>query len=191
MMEGEGSDGGTDGGKESGGAGLSFRPRAVVFVGKQSFAFVGGRARWRVVVFVRGWGIVSWVLVIRAWGSSSSALSFVVAVGVLGAGLLFMGAGSSFMGGRARPGAVYIVRGWGADVWCRRGVLCCCRVAPFVWLPRRPVGNVAPVSKCEKGWRREVGTYLNEHDGDDASSPSGRCGTSATSSPLSTRCPRS
>ena len=81
-MEGEGSDGGTDGGEESGGAGLSFRPRAVVFVGKRSFAFVGGRSRWRVVVFVRGWGVVSWALVIHAWGSSSSALSFVVAVGL-------------------------------------------------------------------------------------------------------------
>ena len=81
-MEGEGSDGGTDGGEESGGAGLSFRPQAVVFVGKRSFAFVGGRSRWRAVVFVRGRGVVSWALVIRAWGSSSSALSFVVAVGL-------------------------------------------------------------------------------------------------------------
>ena len=33
----------------------------------------------------------------------------------------------------------------------------------------------------------EAGTYLNEKDGDDVSSPSGRRGTSATSSPLSTR----
>ena len=67
MMEGEGSDGGTDGGEESGGAGLSFCPWAVVFVGKRSFVFVGGRSRWRVVVFLRGWGVVSWALVIRAW----------------------------------------------------------------------------------------------------------------------------
>ena len=121
-MEGEGSDGGTDGGEESGGAGLPFRPRAVVFVGKRSFAFVGGRSGWRAVVFVRGRGVVSWALVIRAWGSLSSALSFVVAVGVLRTGLSFMGAGSSFVGGRACPRAVYVVRGWGADVWCRRGV---------------------------------------------------------------------
>ena len=160
-MEGEGS--GTDGGEESGGAGLSFRPRAVVFVGKRSFALVGGRSRWRAVVFVRGRGVVSWALVIRTWGSLSSALSFVVAVGVLGAGLSFMGAGSSFVGGRAHLRAVYVVRGWGADVWCRRGS-CCRHVAPFVWLPRCPVGDVAPVSGCEKGWRREVGIYLNEHD---------------------------
>ena len=113
-----------------------------------------------------------------------------VAVGVLGAGLSFMGAGSSFVGGRARPQAVYVVCGWGADVWCRRGGSCCRHIAPFVWLPRHPVGDVAPVSGCEKGWRREVGTYLNEHDGDNVSSPSGRRGTSAMSSPLSTRCPR-
>ena len=39
-----------------------------------------------------------------------------------------------------------------------------------------------------RGWRKGIGTYLNEHDGDDASSLSGRCGTSATSSPLSTGC---
>ena len=91
--------------------------------------------------------------------SLSSTLSFVVAVGVLGAGLSFMGAGSLFVAGRACPQAVYIVRGWGADVWCHRGGSCCRHTAPFVWLPRRPVGNVAPVSGCEKGWRREVGTY--------------------------------
>ena len=41
MMEGGRSDGGTDGGEESGGAGHSFRPRAAVFVGKRSFVFVG------------------------------------------------------------------------------------------------------------------------------------------------------
>ena len=144
-MEGEGSDGGTDGGEESGGAGLSFRPQAVVFVGKRLFAFVGGRSRWRAVVFVRGRGVMSWALVIRAWGSSSSALSFVVAVGVLGAGLSFMGAGSSFVGGRARPRAVYVICGWGADVWCRRGGLCCRCVAPFIWLPRRQQGDMATI----------------------------------------------
>ena len=116
MMEGEWSKGGTDGGEESGGAGLSFCPQAVVFVGKQLFAFMGGRSRWRAVVFMRGQGIVFWALVIRVWGSSSSVLSFVVMVGVLGAGLLFMGAVSSFMGGGARPQAVYIICGWGADV---------------------------------------------------------------------------
>ena len=43
-------------------------------------------------------GVMSWALVIRAWGSSSSALSFVVAVAVLGAGLSFVGATSSCMG---------------------------------------------------------------------------------------------
>ena len=72
-----------------------------------------------------------------------SALSFVVAVGVLWTGLLFMGAGSSFVGGRARPRAVYVVRGWGADVWCRRGVaalhrLYGCHVALLATWPLYP-----------------------------------------------------
>ena len=116
VIQGGGRDGGTDGGEESGGAGLSFRLRAAVFVGKRSFAFVGGRSRWWAVVSVRGRGVVSWALVIRAWGSSSSALSFVVAVGVLGAGLSFVGAASLFVGDGARPRAVYVVRGWGPDV---------------------------------------------------------------------------
>ena len=111
-MEGGGSDGGTDGGEESGGAGHSFRPRAAVFVGKRSFAFVGGRSRWRAVVFVLGRGVMSWALIIRAWGSSSSTLSSVVVVAVLGVGLSFMGAASSFVGGGARPRVVYVVRGW-------------------------------------------------------------------------------
>ena len=109
VIEGGGRDGGTDGGEESGGAGLPFRPRAVVFVGKRSFAFVGGRSRWRAVVFVRGRGVVSWALVIRAWGSSSSTLSFVVAVGVLGAGLSFMGTGSSFVAGGLMCGVVVVL----------------------------------------------------------------------------------
>ena len=116
MMEGEGSDGGTDGGEKSGGAGLSFRPWAVVFAGKQSFAFMGGRSRWQAVVFMCGQRVVSWALVIRMWGSSLSVLSFVVVVGVLGAGLLFMGARSSFVGGGAHPQVVYVVCGWGGDV---------------------------------------------------------------------------
>ena len=68
-MEGEESDGGTEGGEESGGAGLSFRLWAVVFIGKWSFAFVGDCSRWRAVVFVCGWGVVSWALIIRAWGA--------------------------------------------------------------------------------------------------------------------------
>ena len=46
---------------------------------------------------MRGQGVVSWALVIRVWGSSSSALSFVVMVVVLGVGLWFMGAVSLFM----------------------------------------------------------------------------------------------
>ena len=90
-------DGGTDRGEESGGAGLSFHPRAAVFVRKRSFAFVGGRSRWRAVVFVRGRGGVvfpgrSWSCPGRSsfvrWGSSS-VLSFALAVAVLGAGLSF------------------------------------------------------------------------------------------------------
>ena len=50
-------------------------------------------------------GVVSWALVIRAWGSLLSALSlssvllFVVTVAVLGAGLSFVGAASLCMGG--------------------------------------------------------------------------------------------
>ena len=133
MMEGEGSDGGTDGGEESGGAGLSFRPWAVVFVGKGSFAFVGGRSRWRAIVFMHGQGVVSWALVIRAWGSLSSTLSCVVAVGVLEAGLLFMGAASSFVGGGARPWVVYVVRGWGGlmFVGCR---YCTCMGWGQLWV---------------------------------------------------------
>ena len=150
------------------------------FVCGQLFSLVSSCLHLWVVVliggqwsFMHGWGVVSWALVIRAWGLLSSALLFVVAVGVLGAGLSFMGTGSSFVGGRAHLWAVYVVHGWGADVLRCHGVSCCCRVALFVWLPCRPVGNVAPVSGCEKGWRREVGTYLNEHDGDDMLSPSG------------------
>ena len=74
------------------------------FVCEQPFSLVNGRLR-------------SWVVVlIRAWGSSSSALSFVVAVAVLGAGVSFVGAASSFVGDGARPRAVYVVRGWGPDV---------------------------------------------------------------------------
>ena len=44
-------------------------------------------------------GVMSWSLVICGWGSSSSVLSFVVAVAVLGAGLSFVGAALLFMGG--------------------------------------------------------------------------------------------
>ena len=99
MMEGEGSDGGTDGGEESGSPGLSFRPQAVIFVHKWSFAIVGGRSCWQVVVFMHGWGVMSWVLIICMLGSSSSMLLFVVMVAVLGAGLSFVGTASSCMGG--------------------------------------------------------------------------------------------
>ena len=116
MMEGQGSDGGTDGGEESGGAGLSFHLQAVVFLGKGLFAFVGGHSHWQAVVVVCGQGVVSWVLVICMWGLSSSMLLFVVAVGVLGAGLSFMGTVSSFVGGGARLRVVYVIWGWGADV---------------------------------------------------------------------------
>ena len=65
---------------------------------------------------MHGRGVVSWALIIRVWGSSSSALSFVVAVGVLAAGLSFMGTRSLFVGGGAHPQVVYVVHGWGADV---------------------------------------------------------------------------
>ena len=48
--------------------------------------------------------------------------------------------------------------------WCHHGMLCCCHIAPFIWLPHHPIGNMAPVSRCEKGWRMAVYTYLNEHN---------------------------
>ena len=73
------------------------------FVRGQPFSLVSGRLRSWVSftmaggAFVRGRGVVSRPFVIRAWGSSSSALSFVVVVVVLGVGLSFMGAASSFM----------------------------------------------------------------------------------------------
>ena len=173
VMEGGGSDGGTDGGEESGGAGLSFRPWAAVFVGKRSFAVLGGRSQWRAVVFVGGWGVVSWVLVIRAWGSSSSALSLVVVVAVLGVGLslwaprrhswssfagsvrcswlMFVGCGCRTCVGWGRS---CVIDEWGGrcfvvvSLWCVVLSLRC--IAPFTWLPRCPVGDVAPVFGCEK-----------------------------------------
>ena len=73
------------------------------FVRRQPFSLVSGCLRSWVSfmmaggAFVRGQGVVSWALVIRAWGSLSFALSFVVMVVVLGVGLLFMGATSLFM----------------------------------------------------------------------------------------------
>ena len=59
-------------------------------------------------------------------------------------------------------------RSWVIDEWGGRcfvmvchGVLCCRCVAPFVWLPHHLVGDVAPVSRCEK--RMEEGSgYLPE-----------------------------
>ena len=45
--------------------------------------------------------------------------------------------------------------------WCCHGSSCCCHIVLFVWLPCRPVGDVAPVSVCEK--RMEEGSmYLPE-----------------------------
>ena len=115
-MEGDGSEGGTVGGEESGGPGLSFCLQAVVFIHKRSFAFVGGHSCWQAVVFVHGWGVMSWVLIIHVLGSSSSVLLFLVVVAVLGAGLSFASASSSFVGGRAHSWVVYIFHGWGAEV---------------------------------------------------------------------------
>ena len=47
------------------------------------------------------------------------------------------------------------------SLWCCRGVLCCHHIALFVWLPHHPVGNMAPVSRCER--RMEKGSkYLPE-----------------------------
>ena len=46
-------------------------------------------------------------------------------------------------------------------LWCCHGVSCCHCLAPFIWLPHRPVGDMAPVSRCEK--RMEDGSrYLPE-----------------------------
>ena len=85
-MEGEGSHGGTDGGEESGGAGLSFHLQAVVFVCKWLFAFVGGCSHWQAVIFVCGRGVMSWALVIHTSGSLSSMLLFVSQLPSLGLG---------------------------------------------------------------------------------------------------------
>ena len=162
-MEGEGSDGGTDGGEESGGAGLSFCPRAVVFIGKRSFAFVGGRSCWWAVVFVHGWGVVSWVLISRAWASVSSALLLVVVVVVLGVGLSLWvprcRSWSSFAGGVHRSWLMFVGcgcrtrMGWGwswvIDEWGGR-----CFVVVSSWCvvlsPHCTVHMVA-TSPC---WRR-------------------------------------
>ena len=70
--------------------------------------------------------------------------------------------------------AVVVVHAWGGgghgslmcgvatvSLWCHHGLLCCCHVSPFVWLPHHPVGEMVPVSGCEK--RMEEGsTYLPE-----------------------------
>ena len=114
-MVGEGSDGGTDGGEESGGAGLSFRPQAVVFICKWSFVFMGDCSHWQVFVFIHGQGVVSWVLVIHTSGPLSSMLSFVVTVAVLGVCCLWAPCCHLWVVG-AHSQAVYIIHGWGADV---------------------------------------------------------------------------
>ena len=54
MMEGEGSDGGTDGGEASGGAGLSFHLQAVVFICGWPFLLTGGHLRAWVAGHVLG-----------------------------------------------------------------------------------------------------------------------------------------
>ena len=53
--------------------------------------------------------VVSWALIICAWGSLLSVLSFVVAVAVLGAGLSFVGTTLLFVGGGGHPQVVYVV----------------------------------------------------------------------------------
>ena len=50
---------------------------------------------------------------------------------------------------------LWVIEEWGGRCfimvsWFCHGVLCCCHVAPFQWLPCHPVGDVAPVSVCEK-----------------------------------------
>ena len=89
-------------------------------------------------------------------------------------------------------GRSWVIDEWGGccfsvvSLWC---VVVChvvtaldhlygCHVAVLAMWPLYP--------GVRRGWRMEVGTYLNEHDSDDMSSPSGRHGTSATLSPLST-----
>ena len=164
------------------------RPCAVVFVRGVVSVLVRGRLSWFAGSCLRSWaGFMSWVFVIRAWGSSSSALSVV-------------GTASLCVGGGARSRAVYIVRGWGLDgrgLWLsytrgvravvghcgvgwrlfRHGVVVVCRVV--VVLHRSYGCHVAlwatwPLYPgVRRGWRKGIGTYVNEHDGDDASSPSG------------------
>ena len=68
-------------------------------------------------------------------------------------------------------------------LFCHGVVVVCCVVATL----HRSYGcHITNSPGVRRGWRTEAGTYLNENDSDDMSSPSGRCGTSATSSPLST-----
>ena len=131
VMEGKGGegggrgDGGTDRGEESGGAGLSFRPRAAVFVRKRSFAFVGGRSRWRAVVFVRGrggGGSCSLGVRGRVLGVRHSCIGGRRPCCRLRSRLLFLGLGCRLRtlvvvwGRGARSRAVYVLHGRGADV---------------------------------------------------------------------------
>ena len=79
------------------------RARSSLFMGVVS-VLVHGQLSWFMRGHLRSWaGFTSWALVIRAWGLSSSTLSFV-------------GAALSCVGGGAHSQAVYIVRGWGLDV---------------------------------------------------------------------------
>ena len=111
-------------------------------------------------------GVVSWALIIHAWGSLSSMLSFVVAVAVLGAGSQLLSLGLccrlwalrhrswvGFVHGRCMSfvaGGLMSVgcgcrtcvgwgRSWAIDVWGGR-----CFVV--VLLPHHPAGEVAPIS---------------------------------------------
>ena len=118
-------------------------------------------------IFVHAWsssftGVVSWALVIHVWGSSSSVLSFVVAVAVLGAGSRLLSLGlccrlwalhhrlwvgfirgrcTSFMASVGCGCRTHVGwgRSWAIDVWGG-----CCFVV--VSLPCHPVGEVAPIS---------------------------------------------
>ena len=146
-------------------------------------------------IFIHAWSssfarVVPWMLIICVWGSSSSVLSFVIAVAILGAGLWLLSLGpccrlwaphcclwvgfvcgqcTSFVASMGCGCHTHVGWGWpwAIDVWGGR-----CFV--MVSLPRRPVGEMAPISGCERrGWRRAGRTYLNELNGDDMLSPSG------------------
>ena len=129
-MEGEGSDGGTDGGK-------TVVVLASHFVCRQSFLFVGGHSHWWAVVFVHGWGVMLWALVFVHWGRCHLCCR-------LWSQLLFLRLGRRLWAHHRCSWAVGRVCGWCMSFmwvasvlsWCHHGASLC---------------HMAPASGCEKG----------------------------------------